>query len=140
MKKWSTKWKSSTQPKKQRKYKYNAPLHARRKFLSTHLSKELIKKYNTRSIPLRNGDEVEIMRGKYKKKKGKIIRVDLKKFKVYIEGVTRKRVAGAEVLVGFDPSNLRIVRLNLTDKKRLKTLKLETAEETEKLPQKSNAK
>lgn len=122
MKRWSRKWKSSKQPRKQRKYRYNAPLHVKGKFLSAHLSKELIKKHNKRAVPLREGDEVEIVRGKYKKKRGRISRVDSKKMKVYIDGITRKRVAGTEVTVGFEASNLRVVNLNLGDKKRLKTL------------------
>ncbi len=123
MKKWSRKWKSSKQPRKQRKYRYNAPFHVRKKFISAHLSKELIKKYKKRSVPLRKGDEVEVMRGKYKKRTGKISRIDLKKLKVYIEGITRKRVAGTEVPLGFQPSNLRIMSLNLGDKKRLEEIK-----------------
>ena len=122
MKFWSKKWKSSKQPRKQRKYVYHAPLHIRHKFLSTHLSKELRKKYNRRSFPVRNGDEVEIMKGKFKKKAGKISRVDSNKIKVYIEGITRKKVDGSEVQVPIHPSNLKIINLNLDDKKRLKAL------------------
>lgn len=121
MKKWSRKWKSSKQPRKQRKYRKNAPLHIRHKLVSVHLSKELQKKYKRRSFPVRKGDEVEIMRGNYKKKTGKVSRVDLKKMKVYIEGITRKKVAGTEVQVPFHPSNLRIISL-FEDKKRLKAL------------------
>lgn len=122
MKKWSRHWRSSNQPRKQRKYKYNAPFHVRKKLLSAHLSKELIKKYNRRSVTLRKGDEVEVLRGKYKKKTSKISKADLKKLKVYIEGITRKRVAGTEIPVAFEASNLRIINLALDDKKRLKAL------------------
>ena len=71
MKFWSRQWKSSSNPGKQRKYVYNAPMHIRRKLLTANLSEELRKKHNKRSIPLRKGDEVEIMRGEFKKKKGK---------------------------------------------------------------------
>ena len=122
MKRWSRKWKSSKQPRKQRKYRYAAPIHARKKLIGVHLSKDLIKKHNRRSITARKGDEVEIMRGNYKKKRGKISRIDLKKLKIYIEGITRKKVAGTEIPVAFEPSNLRIIDLNFGDKKRLKTL------------------
>ncbi len=122
MKKWSRHWKASKQPRKQRKYRYNTPIHVRKKLLSAHLSKELIKKYNRRSVPLREGDEAEIMRGKHKKKRGKVSKLSLRKLRVYIEGISQKRVAGTEIPLGFEPSNLRIVDLNLSDKKRLKTL------------------
>jgi len=112
----------SSKARKQRKFLFNAPLHLRRKMISAHLSKELREKYNRRSLPLRKGDEVEIMRGEFKGKKGKISRVDLKNYKVYIEGITRKKTTGAEVLVPIHPSNLRIISLNLDDKKRVEAI------------------
>jgi large subunit ribosomal protein L24 len=112
----------SSQPRKKRKFLYTAPLHVRRKLLSAHLSKELRTKYKTRSFPLRKGDEVEIMRGKFKKKKGKISAVNYKKYRIYIEGVTRKRTAGTEVQVAIHPSKVRLVNIDLSDKKRLKSM------------------
>ncbi|MCD6226421.1 MAG: 50S ribosomal protein L24 [Candidatus Aenigmarchaeota archaeon] len=123
MKFWSRFWKASKKPKKQRKYIYHAPLHIRHKLVSVTLSKELRKKYNKRAIPLRKGDEVEILTGDFKKKKGKVRKVDLKKLKVYIDGIVRKKVDGTEVQVPFHPSNLKIINLNLEDEKRLKSLK-----------------
>ena len=39
---------ASSQPRKQRKARYNASLHARGKFLNAPLSKELRQKYGTR--------------------------------------------------------------------------------------------
>lgn len=122
MKFWSKFWKSSKQPGKQRKYGYNAPLHVKRIFLSANLSKELRKKHSRRSFPVRKGDEVEIMRGEFKKKKGKISRINVKETKVYIEGITRKKVDGSDVSVSIHPSNLRILELDLKDEKRLKAL------------------
>ncbi|MEM5793892.1 MAG: 50S ribosomal protein L24 [Candidatus Aenigmatarchaeota archaeon] len=112
----------SKKPRKQRKFLYEAPLHLRRKMISAHLSKELREKYKTRSLPLRKGDEVEIMRGEFKKRKGKISRVDTKNYRVYIEGITRKRTDGTERQVPIHPSNLRIINLNLEDKRRVKIL------------------
>lgn len=112
----------SKKPSKQRKFLYTAPLHIRRKILSAHLSKELQKQYKCRALPIRKGDEVEIMRGEFKKKTGKISRVDYKKYKVYIEGITRKRTVGTDVQVPIHPSNLKIINLNLEDKMRRKIL------------------
>ncbi|MGC8812658.1 MAG: 50S ribosomal protein L24 [Candidatus Aenigmatarchaeota archaeon] len=94
----------------------------RRKMIAAHLSKELKEKYKRRSLPLRKGDEVEIMRGEFKKKKGKISRIDTKKYRVYIEGITRKRTDGTERQVPIHPSNLRIINLNLEDKRRVKII------------------
>lgn len=78
---------------------------------------------------MRKGDEVEIMRGEFKGRGGKISRVDLKKIKVYIEGIMRKKVDGSKVQVPIDPSNLRIINLDLSDEKRLKALKRSMKEE-----------
>jgi large subunit ribosomal protein L24 len=122
MKFWSKHWKSSKKPGKQRKYVYNAPIHVRHKFLSAHLSKDLRVKYKKRSFSVRKGDEVQVMRGKFKKKTGKISRVDLNKIKVYIDGMTRKKVDGTEIQVPIHPSNLRIINLTLEDKKRINAL------------------
>lgn len=112
----------SKQPRKQRKFLYNAPLHLRRKMLAAHLSKELREKYKRRSLPVRKGDEVKVMTGKLKGRTGKISRINLNKYKVYIEGVTRKRTVGTEVQVPIHPSNLKITNLNLSDKGRVKIL------------------
>ncbi|MEM5773327.1 MAG: 50S ribosomal protein L24 [Candidatus Aenigmatarchaeota archaeon] len=112
----------SKKARKQRKFLFSAPLHVRRKMISAHLSKELKEKYKRRSLPLRKGDEVEVMRGEFKGKKGKISRIDLKKYKVYIEGITRKKTTGAEVQAPIHPSNLRIISLNLDDKERVKAI------------------
>jgi len=112
----------SAQPRKKRKFLYTAPLHVRRKLLSAHLSKELRAKYKTRSFPLRKGDEVEIMRGKFAKKRGKISSVDYKNYRIYVEGAARKRTAGTEAQVAIHPSKLRIMNLDLSDKKRLKSM------------------
>lgn len=117
-KEWSNKWVSSKQPRKQRKFRHNAPNHVRHKLLSAHLSKELRKQFGKRSIPVRKGDEVIVMAGSSKKAKGLVERIDLKKLKVYIEGIKAKKVDGSQVSKPLDPSNLKIVKLNLSDKMR----------------------
>lgn len=112
----------SKKPRKQRKFLYNAPLHIRRKMISAHLSKELREKYKRRSIPLRKGDEVKVMRGEFKGTIGKIVRIDTKEYKVYIDTVKKKKSIGTEYLVPIHPSNLLITNLNLEDKYRIKML------------------
>jgi large subunit ribosomal protein L24 len=112
----------SKKARKQRKFLYNAPIHLKRKMLSSHLSKSLREKYKKRSMPIRKGDEVLIMRGKFKGRTGKISRVDLRKNFAYIDGVVRKRTVGTDVQVPFHTSNLQITNLNLGDKRRVKIL------------------
>lgn len=128
-KKFSPKWKGSKQKRKKRKYIANAPLHIRHKLISANLSKDLRKKYNRRSIPIRKGDSVKIMRGEFKGKSGKIEKVDLKKMKVLIEGINIQKKDGSKVGVWFDPSNLQIIELNLEDKERKKVLERKNKKE-----------
>lgn len=121
-KEWSPKWVSSIQPRKQKKYRYNAPLHIRRKFLNSHLSKELRRIYNTRSVPVRVGDEVRIVRGSSKGTVGTVEKVELTWGKVYVSNVKVKKVDGSEVPRPMQPSNFIITRLKTDDKKRQKML------------------
>ena len=121
-KEFSSAWKKSKQPRKQRKYLAKAPIHIRKKLVSANLSKELRKKHNKRNISIRKGDKVKIKRGKFKGKTGKIIRVYLKNTKVTIEGIQTKKQDGSKVNVKLQPSNLQIIELNLEDKKRFKKL------------------
>ncbi len=119
---FSKHWKASRQPRKQRKYRANAPLHIKHKLMSANLKKDLRKKYGRRSFPLRKGDSIKIMLGEFKKKTGKIALVDLKKLRVSIEEIQRVKKDGTKINVWFDPSNLQIQELNLEDKERIKAI------------------
>jgi large subunit ribosomal protein L24 len=130
--KFSSSWLSSVQVRKQRKFRYNAPLHIRHKFLSTSLSKELRKKYGKRSIAVKKGDEVLIMRGSFKKKKGKILEIDLKRSRVSIENINRTKKDGTKVNVYLNASSLQIQNLNLEDNRRFKRINREEKTETKR--------
>jgi len=121
-KKFSRSWISSKKPKKQRKYRFNAPLHLKQKMMRSHLSKELRAKYTKRNVGLKKGDKVIIMRGKFKKKEGKIEKIDLKKSKVFVSGIEIAKTDGTKVKFQLDPSNLMITEVNLDDKFRQKIL------------------
>jgi len=132
-KKFSKSWIGSSQTRKQRKYRANAPLHTKRKMMSSTLSKELRKKYEKRSFPIRIGDEIKILVGKFKKKDGKVASVNMIKRKVAIEGIQTKKKDGTKVNVLFDASNLVIEKLNLEDKKRVKSLERKAPAKKEKV-------
>ncbi len=106
---FSTSWKSSVQPRKQRKYRHNAPLHILQKFAHAHLSKELRTKLGTRSVQVKKGYKVKIVRGQFKKREGKIERVSLRYQKIYISGIEVIKKDGTKLLAPIDPSNLIIV-------------------------------
>ena len=115
---------NSKQPRKQRKARYEADLHTRQKWLGIHLNKEMREKLKTkrRSVPVREGDRVKIMRGEHKGKSGKVIRVDLRYSKVYVEGIIRKKGKGGEAPVPIDPSKLLMVEAGFSDKRRSRIL------------------
>ena len=114
---FSKTWKASKQPRKQRKYIYNAPLHIARKFIAAMLDKPLKEKYGRRSIEVRKGDEVIVMRGKFKGKKGKILEV--KNGKIGIENLQMTKTDGTKVSVLIQPSNVKVIGLT-EDAKRFK--------------------
>lgn len=113
--KWSSSWKASVQARKQRKYIYNAPLHIKSKMICSHLSKDLQKKYKMRSLRVIKGDGVKIIRGDFKGKQGKVVKVNVKKRSVFVDVAKRKRADGSEVFVPLDASNLQIIELNLNN-------------------------
>ena len=121
--KFSTSWIGSSQPRKQRKYRANAPIHIKRNLLSVSLSKELRKKYGRRNISIRKGDVVKITKGKFKGKQGKVLIVKIKREKIYIDGMNVKKQDGSKVNVPFRAPNLQIVELYLEDKKRINKMK-----------------
>jgi large subunit ribosomal protein L24 len=111
-----------TKPGKNRKFRYNAPHHARRKFLSAPLSPSLKTQYGTRSMPVRRDDTVTITKGDRELTEGKVIKVDMKRGKLYLEGVTRTRMDGSTVQIPIRPENVMITRLILDDPKRQEIL------------------
>ena len=109
----------SIQPRKQRKALYTAPLHIRRKLMSANLSKDLRADLGKRSLPIRVGDKVQVVRGDFKGHEGKVESIDAKRYKVTVEGVTLSKPDGNAVLLPIHPSNLMIIEADLKDERRL---------------------
>jgi large subunit ribosomal protein L24 len=104
-----------TKPSTSRRRRYNAPSHIKRKFISAPLSPSLRAEHGTRSMPVIVDDTVSITKGDRKLSEGRVLRVDTKKLKIYIEGVTRTRTDGSMVQIPIRPENVIITRLNLND-------------------------
>ena len=113
-------------PGKQRKLLYNAPAHLRHKLMAAPLSPELTASKGAKTLPVRKGDTVRIMRGDHKGFEGKISRVDLKSYRIYVEGLTREKVDGTAVFVSVHPSKVMIKNLSLDDKWRKAILERKT--------------
>ncbi len=118
MKQFSFHWKSSKSKRKRKKYAANAPIHTRRKLMSSHLASMLRKKYKRRSFPVRKGDTVKIMRGQFKKKTGKIENIDRKNLRVYVDVAFQMKRDGSKAPYPLDPSNLQIMDIVSDDKRR----------------------
>jgi large subunit ribosomal protein L24 len=103
-------------PRKQRKRLYNAPAHLRRKFMAAPLSPELVSSKGAKTLPVRKGDTVRVMRGDHIGFEGKISRVDLKRYRIFLEGLTREKVDGTNIFVSVHPSKVMIKNLKLDDK------------------------
>jgi large subunit ribosomal protein L24 len=105
-------------PGKQRKMLFNAPAHIRHKLMASPLSPELLAQKGIKAMPVRKGDTVRVTRGDHKGFEGKVSRIDLKRYRVYLEGLTREKVDGTTVFVSLHPSKIMIRTLNLDDKVR----------------------
>jgi len=106
----------SKQPRKQRLALLQAPLHVRQKLMTAPLSEELREKYGVKRLPVRKGDKVRIVRGDFKGHEGTVVKVDLRRLRVYVDGVTVKRQDGTPRFVPIHPSKVVIVALDLKDK------------------------
>lgn len=120
------------QPRKQHKMLYNMPAHRRVRLFSASLSPSLKATHHVNAVPVRTGDTVRILRGDKKGTEGKIARVDRRKTRIFVEGVTREKVDGTAVQVPIHPSKVMITNLNLGDKWRAESLKVEVPKEAEK--------
>jgi large subunit ribosomal protein L24 len=134
----------TTQPRKQRKLLFNAPAHIRYKMFSAPFSPSLKASHNVSSLPVRMGDTVRVMRGDRKGLEGKVTKVDRKKYRINVEGITREKVDGTAIQIPIHPSKVMITNLNLDDKWRRESLKMVAApagevKETKK-PEKKKAR
>lgn len=118
MNNWTSHWNASKKPRKQRNYVRNAPLHVRGNLASSHLSKELRAKHKTRSMRVRKGDKVKVLRGQHKGKTGTVDRVDTKRAKAFITGIEIVKKDGSKAMYPINSTNLLITELQ-QDKKRI---------------------
>jgi large subunit ribosomal protein L24 len=87
-----------------------------------------MEEYKTRSLPVRKGDTVKIVRGSegIKGVETKVSEVDLKRRKLILDGITIAKADGTQKARPVDPSNCIITKLDLSDpirKSKLEKLK-----------------
>ncbi len=109
---------SSKQPRKQRKRHWNAPSHHRKKLVRGHLAPKYLEAGRRRSLTIRTGDTVLIMRGEHKGEEGKVEKVDLKNQLITIEGITQAKADESQAARKIHPSNVMIMKPDMSDRRR----------------------
>ena len=64
-------------------------------------------------MPVRKDDEVQIVRGHFKGREGKVVSVYRRRWVLHIDRITREKANGATPFVGIHPSNVVINKLKL---------------------------
>jgi len=123
----------SKKPGKQRLYEYSAPKNDSHKMVSAPLSKKLREEKGVRSLPIREGDTVLIVRGDHKGKNGKVNKTDPQKQRIYIEGLSSKKTDAQEIAIPVHPSNVVIQKYNSRDRRHLNILNRRIADEEKKI-------
>ncbi len=80
------------------------------------MSDDLIAKHGVKSLPLRTGDAVRILRGDFAGLEGKVERVDYSTGRIFVEGMTREKAAGVASKLPVHSSKVLLTNLNLSDK------------------------
>ena len=110
----------------QRKLQLSAPSSIRRRLMSCHLNKSLRDQHKIRSLPIKRGDEVKILKGKAKGKTGKVVQVYRRRNVIYVDKVNREKQNGQSVFLPIKPCYCVIEKL-LINKDRTKTIERRAA-------------
>ncbi|MCF2137509.1 MAG: 50S ribosomal protein L24 [Candidatus Thorarchaeota archaeon] len=114
-----TKKPSSKSPRKQRRrISPQTPLHTHKKLLRCKLDELLREEYGVRSMVVRKGDLVRIMRGQFRDTEAKVTNVDYRHVRVYVDAATTAKADGKEAPVPLHPSNLMIVKMELDNERK----------------------
>lgn len=116
----------SSLPRKQRRARYQAPLHRRHREMASPVDAGLRRRQEKRGLlyprrlPIRKGDRVLIVRGDGRKgpageRPHKVARVSRRRRKVYVDGFTYHKADNTELLRPIDPSNLVILNPDWSD-------------------------
>lgn len=101
--------------------------------LKCRLDEFLQEEYGLRSLVVKKGDLVRVMRGQFRETEGKVTAVSYKQGRVFLDNATITKADGKEASVPVHPSNLMLVKLELDDeRKRLiesKVMKFAESEE-----------
>jgi large subunit ribosomal protein L24 len=109
---------SSKSPRKQRRRIRDALMHERKSLLRCRLDEFLQEEYGLRSLVVKKGDLVKVMRGQFRDTEGKVTDVSYKRARVFLDNATITKADGKEAPVPVHPSNLMLVKLELDDERK----------------------
>jgi large subunit ribosomal protein L24 len=101
--------------------------------MTANLSVELRERKGFRSLPVRVGDTVLITRGGMKSRSGKVMKVDPKRQRVFVDKIVKRKTDNTEVPVPIHPSNLVITKYQERDRKRLELINRRIKDVAEKI-------
>ena len=93
-------------------------MHERKSLLKCQLDEFLQEEYGLRSLVVKKGDLVKVMRGQFRDTEGKVTSVNYKKVRVFLESATITKADGKEAPLPIHPSNLMLVKLELDDERK----------------------
>jgi large subunit ribosomal protein L24 len=93
-------------------------MHERKKMLKARLDEFLQEEYGLRSLVIKKGDLVRIMRGQFRDTESKVTLVSYKKGIVYLDNTTITKADGKEAVVPIHPSNLMLVKLEMDEERK----------------------
>ena len=100
--------------RKARRAHFQAPSHVRRLIMSSRLCKDLRAKHDVRAMPIRKGDDVKVLRGKFKGKEGKVEKVYRLRWCIHIDKCQKEKSNSSSVAVPIHSSNVEILKLKTT--------------------------
>jgi large subunit ribosomal protein L24 len=118
----------SSKSKKQRLYHHKKALHRKQQDLAGQANKKLRQQLGVRSIALRKGDTVKVVRGTKKGTRGKITAVDYKKGVIFVDKLVRKKASGEEIPLPIHASKTLVLEIDKSDAKRFKGKKIQREE------------
>lgn len=123
----------SKKPGKQRLYEYEVSKNEIHKLMSAPLSKKLQEEKGFRSLPVRQGDTVMVVRGDHEGKSGKVSRTDPSNQRIFIDGISGEKTDASEIAIPIHPSNVYIEKYDTSDRKRMELINRRIEDEEAKI-------
>ena len=114
------------------RHQLGASSNIKRKLMGCNLIKSLRTQHKIRSLPIKRGDTVKILKGKAKGKEGKVVQVYRKRNVIYVDKCQRDKNNGQSVFIPIRPSYC-VITVPLLNKDRQQTITRKAEIKTKKM-------